>query len=347
MNIAKNSNDKNIIIVEGYMDAISLHQRGIQNVVASLGTSLTEGQARLLRRYCERVTIAYDSDGAGQAATLRGLEILKNVGCDVRVLQMDGAKDPDEYVIKYGNGRFNMLVENAISLIEFKTKVLKNNLNLNNVNDKIKFLKEIAKLLTELDSKIEQEIYIEKIAKEYGISKEAIYAETNKIYNKKTSNKILEKPPKKIIKKENIERKLIDREKSIIALLLNQGQKAYSQIIKEVKIEDFKSELNKKILEKLYEEYEKGNSNINTILSNFSDDEEIMSRLTEIMSEEYQIKDDEKTIKNAINTYKKEKLNTRKLELIEMQKQQGLSSEEIQKIDEEINKIIVELIKVR
>ena len=347
MNIAKNSNSKNIIIVEGYMDAVSLHQRGIPNVVASLGTALTEGQARLLRKYCQRVTIAYDSDGAGQAATLRGLEILTNVGCDVRVLQMEGAKDPDEYVIKYGNGRFNMLVDNAISLIEFKTKVLKGNLDLNNVNDKITFLKEIAKLLTTLDSKIEQELYIEKIAKEYNISKEAIYAEINKITNKRVSNKILEKAPRTIIKKENIDKKLIDREKSIIALLLNHGQKAYQEIIKEVKVEDFKSELNKKILQKLYEEYEKGNSNINGILSNFADNEEITSRLTEIMAEEYQTKNDEKTIKNAINTYKKERLNTRKLELIEMQKEQGLSQEEVQKIDEEINKIIVELIKIR
>ena len=87
------------------------------------------------------MVISYDSDGAGQAATLRGLEILKNVGCDVRILQMEGAKDPDEYVIKYGNGRFNLLVENAISLIEFKVKVLKKNLDLTNVNDKIKLLK--------------------------------------------------------------------------------------------------------------------------------------------------------------------------------------------------------------
>jgi len=97
----------------------------------------------------------------------------------------------------------------------------------------------------------------------------------------------------------------------------------------------------------LYEEYEKGNSNINGILSNFADNEEITSRLTEKIAKKYQTKNDEKTIKNAINTYKKERLNTRKLELIEMQKEQGLSQEEVQKIDEEINKIIVELIKIR
>ena len=110
------------------MDAISLHQRGITNAVASLGTAMTESQGRLFRKNSEQVVIGYDSDGAGQAATMRGLEILKNIGCDVRILQMEGAKDPDEYVIKYGNGRFNLLVDNAISLVEFKVKVLKNNL---------------------------------------------------------------------------------------------------------------------------------------------------------------------------------------------------------------------------
>ena len=222
MNLAKNANMGKIIMVEGYMDTISLHQRGIPNVVASLGTALTEGQARLLRRYTEKVIISYDSDSAGQAATMRGLEILKNVGCDVRILQLEGAKDPDEYVIKYGNGRFNMLVDNAISLVEFKTKVLKKSLDLNNVNDKIKFLKETAKLLTTVESKIEQELYIDKIAKEYDISKEALYAEINKSTDKRITSKVLERKPQMFIKKEEVEKRLIEREKTIIALLLQE-----------------------------------------------------------------------------------------------------------------------------
>ena len=342
MNIAKNAKTENIIMVEGYMDAVSLHQRGIQNVVASLGTALTEAQARLLRKHAEKVVISYDSDGAGQAATMRGLEILKNVGCDVRILQMEGAKDPDEYVIKYGNGRFNLLVDNAISLIEFKTKVLKKSLDINNVSDKIKFLKETAKLLTTVDSKIEQELYIDKIAKEYKISKEAIYAEINKMQNKKVSSKVLEKAPRTVIKKEDVQKKLIEREKAILTLLIYEKEKAYEQIKNEIKIEDFKSEINKKILKKLYEEYEKGNSNINNVLSYFNEDEEVMSRLTEIMADEYKIKNDDKAIKNAINTYQIEKLDSRKMELIEKQQMPGLSKEEEIAIIQEINKIIIE-----
>lgn len=274
---------------------------------------------------------------------MRGLEILKNVGCDVRILQMEGAKDPDEYVIKYGNGRFNMLVEEAISLIEFKTKVLKESLDLSNVNDKIKFLKETAKLLTTVDSKIEQELYIEKIAKEYNVSKEAFYAEINKNSNKRVSSKILEKKaPKTVIKKEDVEKKLIEREKAIIALLLSEKEKAYEQIKNEIKVEDFKSEINKKILKRMYEEYESGNSNINNLLNEFNEDEEAMSRLTEVMADEYQIKNDEKAIKNAINTYKIERLNSKKAELIEKQQQPGISKEEEMQIMEEINKIIIQ-----
>ena len=175
LNVAKRGELKNIIIVEGYMDAISLYQRGITNVVASLGTALTEAQGRLLRRYSERVTIGYDSDGAGQAATLRGLEILQNIGCDVRILQISGAKDPDEYVIKYGPERFLKCVEQAISLVEFKVKMLKQSLNLDNINDKIKFLNQVAKILSNVTNSIERELYVEKIANEYNVSKEAIY----------------------------------------------------------------------------------------------------------------------------------------------------------------------------
>ena len=122
LNLAKQSGSKNIILVEGYMDAISLYQRGINNVVASLGTALTIEQAMLLRKYSEQVIFSYDSDGAGQNAIMRGIEVLEKQNCDARVLQMEGAKDPDEYIIKYGSGRFKLLVDNAISLVEFKIK---------------------------------------------------------------------------------------------------------------------------------------------------------------------------------------------------------------------------------
>ena len=282
LNVAKKSDLKNIIIVEGYMDAISLYQRGITNVVASLGTALTEAQGRLLRRYSERVTIGYDSDGAGQAATLRGLEILQNIGCDVRILQISGAKDPDEYVIKYGPERFLKCVEQAISLVEFKVKMLKQNLNLENINDKIKFLNEVAKILANVTNSIERELYIEKIATEYKVSKESIYGEVNKlIYAKNTGEKILEKPIiKKEVKKEKpkIDEAIVKRENLIIYLLINYPQESYSKIKNIVLEQDIKLEANQKILKKMYEEIEKGNINIDIL--NCFEEEDIINHIS-------------------------------------------------------------------
>lgn len=348
LNVAKNSRLDKIIMVEGYMDCVSLHQRGIPNAVASLGTALTENQGRLLRKYSEKVIISYDSDGAGQAATLRGLEILKNIGCDVRILQMEGAKDPDEYVIKYGNGRFNLLVENAISLVEFKVKVLKKNLNLENANDKIKFLKETAKLLQKIDSKIEQEIYIDKISKEYGISKEAIYAEINKQTGNKTGNKILEKSRSVVVKKQNkeIPAVLQKREDAIIALLINGDKNVYEQIKHRILPSDLKLEVNKKIVEKVYNEYEKRGDIANNIIDLFTEDQEAVNKLTEIMADEYQQQIDKKTIDSIINIYEKEKLTLLKSEIIQKLKETE-DSDTKQVLEQELNDIIIKLTKLK
>ena len=130
------------------------------------------------------------------------------MGCDIRILQMEGAKDPDEYIIKYGNARFQNLVEKALSVVEFKVKILKRNLNLENTNDKIKFLNEIAKLISKVENTMEREVYIEKISQQYDISKEAIYAEVNKLTyqeNRQNTEKILDKA-KPLIKQQKIEK---------------------------------------------------------------------------------------------------------------------------------------------
>jgi DNA primase len=351
LNVAKNAKSDKLIIVEGYMDVISLHQRGIENVVASCGTALTEAQGRLLRKYAEKVIISYDSDGAGQAATLRGLEILSNIGCDVRILQIEDAKDPDEYVIKYGNGRFNNLVDKAISLVEFKVKVLKKDLNLDNVNDKIKFLNEIAKLLSKVENRMEQEVYIDTISREYNISKEAIYAEINKLnYSRNQGKKTLESNYKKnniIKKKEILPDTLIKRENMIIGILLNGKIEVYKQIKDILLPDDFKKEENKKIMQTLYEEFEKGNSNINNILEIFNEDEEIISILTGAMAYDFEIKDDKKAIEDLINNYKKEKLNNRKKEIIDELNNSNLGKQESELLEKELHDIIIKLAQMK
>lgn len=352
LNVAKNTKTRKLIIVEGYMDTVSLHQRGIDNVVASCGTALTEAQGRLLRKYAEKVIISYDSDSAGQAATLRGLEILNNLGCDIRILQMEGAKDPDEYVIKYGNGRFNDLVENAISLVEFKIKVLKKGLNIENTNDKIKFMNEIAKILGGVDNKIEQEIYIDKISSDYNISKEAIYAQINKNeYSNNKGAKILEsssirKPTIKRQEKE-INPELEKRENIIISLLIDGGEEVYNKIKDIINPNDFKSEANQKIMRRLYEEFEKGNSNINSLVDMFADNEQVVNALTGIMADDYEIEDNKKALDDVINNYQKEKLMARRNEIIQSLNNANLDKEKANELEKELHTLIIKLAQIK
>lgn len=321
LNVAKKGDTKKIIVVEGYMDVISLHQRGVTNVVAALGTALTEQQARLLRNSSEQIILSFDSDEAGLQAKLRALEILQNMGCDIRILQIEGAKDPDEYILKYGNARFGKLVEKALSVVEFKVKLLKQSLNLENVKDKIIFLNEVSKLIAKEDNKIEREIYINSIAKSYNISEQSIYAEVNKlIYKDNKSEKILEKTKPVTTHKKTDENQISEdikkRENTVISILLN-GEKGIYEIIKQnIKVEDFKFEINKKIAQKLYEELEKGDSNISSIIDKLEDDEQ--NQITKIMAEDYGIDNLEKAIDDIIQIYKKEKINNRRLEILKL-----------------------------
>ena len=350
LNIAKKYDTKKLIIVEGYMDAISLYQRGITNVVASLGTALTEQQGRLLRKNSEQVIIGYDADGAGQAATLRGLEILQNMGCDIRVLQIYGAKDPDEFVIKYGPERFQKCVDSAISLVEFKVKILKQNLNLDNVNDKIKFLNEVAKILSKVDNTIEKEVYIDKISQEYNISKEAIYGEVNKLtYSKTSDKKVLERAPiKSFIQKEEIEKideAVIKREKMVIYILVNYPKESFAKIKDTILVQDIKDEINKKIISKIYEQYSSGQ--IGDIISLF-EEEEIVNYLSGIMAEDFEIVDLNKCIDDLLNTYNKEKLLTTRNDIIKkLEDTSNLTEEEIRELEKRLNDVILRLAKVK
>ncbi len=352
LNVAKKHDTRKIIIVEGYMDAISLYQRGITNVVASLGTAMTEAQGRLLRRYSEQVILGYDADGAGQAAILRGMEILQNLGCDIRVLQIEGAKDPDEYVLKYGPERFQKCVDNAISLVEFKVKVLLKELNIENTNDKIKFLNEIAKILAKVTNQMEREIYVDKIAKEYKISKEAIYAEVNKLmYKDNQGSKKLEKRVVTMIPKEekenSVSEAVLKRENLVIYLLINEYSKCYEKIKNLITLDYIQDDTNKQILKKMYEEFEKGNSNTSQLLDWFQD-EKVISHITEIMAGDFEITDVNKAIDDLISIYEKEKLISRRNEILKkLESVSEAGSEEVKELEKELNDIILKLAKIK
>lgn len=350
LNVARKHETKEIIIVEGYMDAISLYQRGITNVVASLGTALTEAQGRLLRRHSEKIILGYDADGAGQAAILRGMEILQNMGCDIRVLQIEGAKDPDEYVTKYGPERFQKCVENAISLVEFKVKMLKKDLNLEVTSDKIKFLNEIAKILAKVTNQMEREIYIEKLSRDYQISKEAIQAEVNKImYANSSGGKKLEKPVRtykvnNLQESTQVSKDILKRENMVIYLLMNSPEKTYEKLKNVVNSQNFQDKINAQILGKLYEELEKGNSNISQIL-NQEQDENLVNRLTEIMAYDFEITDMDKAAEDLVVIYEKEKLVQRRNEILKSL--ENATNEDARKLENELNEVILKLAKIK
>ena len=352
LNVAKKNPMDKIVIVEGYMDAISLWQRGITNVVASLGTALTEAQGRLLRRYANKIIIGYDSDGAGQAATMRGLEILQNLGYDVRILQLDdpNVKDPDEYVVKNGSGRFNLCVDKAISLVEFKVKMLKQSISTDTTSDKIKFLNEVSKILSKVDNNIEKEVYIDRISKEYNVSKEAIYAQTNKLqYSNSVGEKILEKkvtPKLQQKQEEKITEGTIKRENMVLAILMTEGLKAYEKIKTVISVDDFKYEVNKEIVKKLYYEFEKGNSNINSVLDNLQEEQQL-NQITKIMADDYNIQDIDKATVDIINIYEKEKIISRRNQVLEKLEDKELTKDERASLESELSNIIIRLARFK
>ena len=352
-NIARKYNSKTIIMVEGYMDAVSLHQRGIHNAVASLGTALTEAQGRLLRRSCEKVIIGYDADGAGQAATLRGLEILQNLGCDIRILQIEGAKDPDEFVVKYGPERFQMYVDKAISLVEFKVKMLKKSLDLDNVNDKIKFLNEVAKIVAKVENSMEREVYVDKISLEYKVSKDAIYAEINKLLyaNSRTEQKLEKKvvPVKNVSIQQDeqpVDVKTKRLESLVIYLLINYPDKSFERLKKLIDNNVIKIERNKAIINKLYEEHEKGNINIENILDLF-EDEITVNYLSGIMSSDFEITDVDKCIEDVLVAYRKELLLQRRNEILGKIDNSNLTKEEVANLEAQLNEVIIQLAKIK
>ena len=350
LNVAKKYSKEKIIIVEGYMDVISLYQRGIMNVVGALGTALTEQQGWLLRKSTEQIILGFDADGAGQTAVARSMEILQKMGCDMRVLQIEGAKDPDEFIVKFGEGRFKLAVENAISLVEFKVKNLKKELNLENTGDKIKFLNEISKILSKIQNTMEREVYIEKIAKGYNISKEAIYAEVNKmIYTGEKNEKILQNRKVQVnqIKKEettDIDEDLTKRENTIISLLLDANIEIFQKIKKYLKPEDFRHPINKKIAIKLYEELEKEDPNINKLVDEL--DEEAQNHITMVMATEYEIENAEKAVDDILQKYEREKLEIKKQEILkklETEQQEDLKKQ----LGKELSNIIIALAKIK
>ena len=185
LNLAKKTKQPNMILVEGNIDVVALHQFGFDNAVASLGTSLTEEQVTLLSRYTEQVVLTYDADEAGQRAAQRAIPMLEKAGIQVRVLQMKDAKDPDEFLHKFGADKFRLLLEECANRVEYQMAAIAKKYQLQVDEERVQFIQEAAQLLSGLPSAVQREIYGHRAAQQANISYEAMKLEMNKAYQKR------------------------------------------------------------------------------------------------------------------------------------------------------------------
>ena len=187
LNLAKKSKLGYLILVEGYMDAVALHQYGFDCAVASLGTSLTEEHATLLTRYTDQVVLIYDGDQAGQNATRRAIPILEKAGLQVKVLRMKDAKDPDEFLKKFGADKFKILLEDASNRVEYQLNSIRRKYDISADDQRIQYIQESAQLLATLGSSVQREVYGHRVAEAGGISYDAMKLEVDKAFKRRIS----------------------------------------------------------------------------------------------------------------------------------------------------------------
>lgn len=187
LNVAKKSKQGRIILTEGYMDAIALHQYGFDCAVASLGTSLTEEHASMLAKYTKQVVLTYDGDEAGQNATRRAIPMLEKAGLQVRVLRMQGAKDPDEFLKKYGADRFSLLLDRSENQAEYQLESLRRKYDLTDDAQRVEFLSRAAELISTFPNAVQREIYGARAAEAAGVTAETMKLEVNKAFKRRVA----------------------------------------------------------------------------------------------------------------------------------------------------------------
>ncbi len=326
----------NILIVEGYMDTIALHQYGVSNTVASLGTAFTEHQAKLLKRFSNEIVISYDADVAGQSATFRGLSILEKEGCNVKVLNIPSGKDPDDYIRANGVESFRELVSNSLPLIQYKIESIKNKLNISKLEDKIAFKKHFAEILKEIESEVEIDTYIKKYSKELQLGEESIYAELNRLRGRNKNGNIKHniisdsKTPKKHQKAEVL------AEIYLLNLCIDNIQMA-KNILNKVKPHDFLVDLHKSLAE-MVQLYLSDNKlpNAADIMNRFEDEEK--QEISKIFSAELPVMNKDDLIKSCVDTLIKSK-NYRIIQELTIRMNELFQNGEIEKANAAFNQI--------
>lgn len=288
LNFAKKSEEKRLILAEGYMDVIAINQAGFENVVATLGTALTQEQARIMSQYAEEIIIAYDSDGAGQNATHKAINLLSEVGLRTKIIRMDGAKDPDEYIKKFGALRFKQLLDKSGGAIEFELEKCRAGLDTETDEGRIEYLKRCVNVLADITSPIEREVYAGRLAEANRVNKEMIVQQVNGAIKKRinkskskewteirTFQKQMRSNPDSYRKPKEYKAEI-----GIISYLAANPDEA-DYISSRIAPEQFATDLNKKIYAVMLEKIKNSEfSDILSLQSEFTADE--MGKITEI-----------------------------------------------------------------
>ena len=266
LNLAKKTKQGYLILVEGNIDVVALHQYGFDNAVASLGTSLTEEQAALMTRYAEQIVLIYDGDAAGQNATQRAIPILEKAGLQVKVLQLKDAKDPDEYLKKFGADSFRLLLEGSANRVEYQLNSIYRKYDLKQDEQRVKYLQESADLISTLQSAVQQEIYGHRVAEYASVSYDAVKMEIGKAYKRRQNRekkkqeaidlapaKALQ-PKSRTIRYDNMKSAMA--EESVIALSLREP--ALLDKADQLRKEEFSSELLARVFEQLKSRHRQG-----------------------------------------------------------------------------------------
>lgn len=309
LNFAKTSKRPGLILAEGYMDVIAIHQAGFDNAVATLGTALTEEQARLISQYAERVVLAYDSDGPGQAATKRAMNIFDEVGVKVSVLSMTGAKDPDEFIKKYGAERFAMLLDNSRNPVEFELSKLRTTYDTAQADGKVGYLKEACKLFAGIRNPVEREVYITQTANELAISPQAIRAQIENLDKRESYRQRKQQRADTNIyigrmaaAKDDLQRRTNLRyamaEEGVLFCLMKNPD-SYPQVSNRVSEQDFVTDINRQLYLALSQRLEQGQT-VEMIDLSSQLSPELMGRISAIMATAPSQRCDEQTLGDYI-----------------------------------------------
>ncbi len=348
----KEIKNKTLILVEGYMDLISLYQYGIKNVVATLGTALTKEQGMLIKRYADNVIISYDSDEAGIKATLRAIEILSDIDINVKVLNLKDCKDPDEFIRKYGVKGYQEAIDESINQIIFRINNLKKQFNLNKDEDKVKFAKGASKIIKKVKSPVEIDYYTKYLSDLIQISIDSIKREIyGKSYNKNGNNKYQKS---KYIKKDEVvieKPKIITNgekfvEKNLIKLMI-EDKKLRDIIVLKVNDNDFLLDESKEILNWIIKNQELDKITIDKIKSlNIS--EEYIKDIENISLNNMSL-NNVKGVDDIIKNVKKNTLNEKMNRLLKEQKEieKNKNNSDTKEVDGKIMEIALKIVEIR